>query len=417
MHLRRHHTTRPCHRVQRQRPSSRNRHQLLRHPKAPRQARRTNVANDAEVPHTPRSDHAQALLDWFAQHRRQLPWRNQPSPYAVLVSELMLQQTRVETVIDYFSRWMARWPTVGDLAQASQSDVLAMWTGLGYYNRARNLHAAAQTVMARHAGVMPSDDAALRALPGVGPYTVGAVRSIAFGQPAALVDGNVARVLARWTAFAGDPGQPKGRQAIWEIAEAWLSEPLPRAHPGAWNEALMELGATVCTPRSPRCPQCPVSGQCLARAQGREQVIPPVRQKTPPQLVRAAYAVIVGENEMQDGVADPEPFVLLGRRPENVRWAGLWEPPGVEGMDSLDVLNARLRAEGLTPGVPFGPIVHILTHRRYEVLAVPVRCPVDGVPLLPAFGYAELRFQAISHALGKESGLSRLAQKLLAVVV
>ncbi len=360
---------------------------------------------------------ADALLTWFAHNQRRLPWRNDPSPYAVLVSELMLQQTRVDTVLDYFNRWLARWPTVADLAQASQSDVLAMWTGLGYYNRARNLHAAAQAVMAQHGGAMPADEPSLRALPGLGPYTVGAVRSIAFGQPAALVDGNVARVLSRWTAFAGDPSQPKGRNHIWRVAEAWLLEPLPHAAPGAWNQALMELGATVCTPRSPSCGRCPVAAHCEAHAQGRAQAIPPVRQKAAAQLVRAAYAVIIADDGALVGVADSEPRVLLGKRPDDVRWAGLWEPPGVEGVDCLDVLNARLRAQGLEPGVPLGPIVHILTHRRYEVLAVPVRCPADQLPSLAAFDYAEVRVQAVSQALGKESGLSRLAQKLLATVV
>lgn len=375
-----------------------------------------HVAKDTDLPQS-----ASALLDWFALHQRRLPWRAtptaNPTPYAVLVSELMLQQTRVDTVIDYFNRWMARFPTLADLAAASQADVLAMWTGLGYYNRARNLHATAHAVMARHGGVMPQDEASLRALPGLGPYTVGAVRSIAFAQPAALVDGNVARVLSRWTAFDGDPNQPKGRAHIWQVAATWLQQPLPRAQPGTWNQALMELGATVCTPRSPDCPHCPVLATCQARAQGREQAIPPVRQKTPPLLVRAAYAVIVSDASAFEGVADAEPFVLLGRRPDDVRWAGLWEPPGVEGVDCLDVLNARLRAEGFEPEAPLGPIVHVLTHRRYEVLAVPVRVRAERLPTLAAFAYPELRFQALSAALGKESGLSRLAQKLLAVVV
>lgn len=329
----------------------------------------------------------------------------------------MLQQTRVDTVIDYYTRWLARWPTVSDLAAANEADVLAMWTGLGYYNRARNLHAAAQAVMAQHGGIMPADAASLRALPGLGPYTVGAVRSIAFGQPAALVDGNVARVLARWTAFDGDPNQPKGRDHIWRLAEAWLVEPLPRSQPSAWNQALMELGATVCTPRSPDCLLCPVANHCQARAQGRQQAIPPVRQKAPAQLVRAAYAVVVADDAVQEGVADSAPRVLLARRPTNVRWAGLWEPPGVEGDDCLTVLQARLAAAGLSAGAPIGPIVHILTHRRYEVLAVPVRCPPDVVPTLGDFAYVEMRFQTLDQAMAKESGLSRLAQKLLETVV
>lgn len=355
---------------------------------------------------------AAQLLDWYGHHQRNLPWRQQPTPYAVLVSELMLQQTRVETVIDYFQRWMARWPTIADLAQAAESEVLAQWTGLGYYNRARNLLATAQRVLTEHDGILPSDDAQLRALPGIGPYTVGAIRSIAFGQPAALVDGNVARVLARWTALTDDPTQPKGRAQVWQIAEDWLKTPPPRHQPGQWNQALMELGATVCTPRSPDCLLCPVQTHCQAHAQGLTQSIPPVRQKAASKLVKAAYALIVPEPEL-DGVADVVPSVLLARRPSDARWGGLWEPPGVEGDDCLVVLQERLRAAGLTPGRTLGPIVHILTHRRYEALVVQVQVPAGKFVELQDFPYAEMRFVPMTTALGKESGLSRLAQKLI----
>ena len=360
---------------------------------------------------------AAALLTWYQHAQRELPWRQAPTPYAVLVSELMLQQTRVETVRAYFVRWMARWPTIADLASATEAEVLAMWTGLGYYHRARNLHAAAQAVGRAYGGHIPSDAAALGRLPGLGPYTVGAVRSIAFGEPAPLVDGNVARVLARWSAWRGDPQQARGRAALWAMAEAWLELPAPRATPGAWNQALMELGATLCTPRSPQCSRCPVADDCLAQRTGTVAAIPPPRQKPQPVLVQAAYAVICTDPALASGVADPVPAVLLGRRPLAGRWPGLWEPPGVEGPDCLLVLRQHLLAAGLTPGEPLGPIVHLLTHRRYEVLALPVRIAPGDLPRLEALGYAALRLVPLSATLDVVGGLSRLAQKLVALAM
>ena len=359
---------------------------------------------------------AEALLAWYAQHRRALPWRVAPTPYAVLVSELMAQQTRVETVLDYFVRWMARWPTLHDLAAATEADVLAQWTGLGYYNRARNLHKTAQRVVADHGGQLPSDEASLRALPGIGPYTVGAIRSIAFGQPAPLVDGNVARVLARWLAMDDDPMQPRGQKVVWAEAAQWLTVPGPLAQPSAWNQALMELGALVCTPRKPQCLTCPVRTGCQAQAQGRTDTIPPVRQKAASQVVRAAYVLLVPDVAQDGGVADPEPRVWMAKRPDDGRWAGLWEPPGVEGADAVTVLTQQLHAVGLTPEKPLPVLVHVLTHRRYEVVPVPVRVP-PGVALPQGLlGYADARWMSLSDVAGKQSGVSRLGQKLVALL-
>lgn len=361
-------------------------------------------------PHTAQ----QALLDWYAANFRKLPWRDAPTPYAVLVSELMCQQTRVDTVIDYFVRWMARWPTVQDLAAADVQEVLAQWTGLGYYNRARNLHKAAQAVVERHGGQMPSDEAALRALPGLGPYTVGAVRSISFSEPAALVDGNVARVLARWHALEGDPTEGAAKKAVWQHAAAWLATGPARQSPGNWNQALMELGATICTPRSPKCLLCPVQPWCQAQRHGLQAQIPPVRQRKAPDLVPAAYALIVRDiGEITGGIADAsEPAVLLGRRPEGVRWAGLWEPPGCEGAAAAVQLRSWFQTQGLRELAVLPAITHVLTHRRYE--AVPLRAePLAGTPDLTPLGYAEARWMSLREVMSATSGLSRLAVRLV----
>jgi A/G-specific adenine glycosylase len=212
------------------------------------------------------------LLAWYRAHRRDLPWRATRDPYAIWVSEAMLQQTRVETVVGYYSRFLARFPDLERLCAASEEDVLAHWSGLGYYRRARNLQAAARILVERHGGRFPRESAALRALPGVGAYTAGAVLSIAFDLPEPLVDGNVARVLARWLALDGDPATPAVRRGLWETAAALL----PQRGAGDWNQALMELGATLCTPRKPRCGECPVAVHCQARRLGLEAELPRV---------------------------------------------------------------------------------------------------------------------------------------------
>ncbi len=361
--------------------------------------------------------HAEALLQWFALQQRQLPWRSPPGApptpaYAVLVSELMLQQPRVVTVLDYFRRWMQRWPTIEDLASASLDDVLAQWTGLGYYNRARNLHRTAVEVTTQFSGVIPSDEGSLASLPGLGPYTVGAIRSIAFGQPAALVDGNVARVLARWHAVAADPQSTPGKSLIWQHAERWLHSPSARQSPSAWNQALMELGATICSPRNPDCSQCPVSAGCQAFALGTPTDFPPPRQRKTSPIVAAQHALVVVDSADAQ-VADPgQMLVLLGQRPSSGRWAGLWEPPGTEGPDGAERLQNWLSDQALANAQEQPMITHILTHRRYEVRPLLVRTedrPVD----LGALGYVAQRWMPLAQAMSKTSGLSRLAQRLL----
>jgi A/G-specific adenine glycosylase len=237
-------------------------------------------------------------------------------PYAIWVSEVMLQQTQVATVLRYFPNWMRRFPSVRALARAPEADVLHAWQGLGYYSRARRLHAGARAVVERHAGELPQDHAALLDLPGIGAYSAGAIASIAFGAQRPLVDGNVVRVLARRFGLRGDPGKSPLRNALWTLA----GELVPAERPGDFNQALMELGATVCTPRAPACGSCPLAADCVARRDGTVELLPELPARPKPTRVRAV-AVAVREG---DGV-------VLTRLPATAtRWAGLWTFPHVE---------------------------------------------------------------------------------------
>ena len=263
-----------------------------------------------------------ALLEFFQQWQRDLPWRDAPwrdtpTPYGTLVSEIMLQQTRVETVVPYYLRWMKRFPDPETLAAADEEEVLRMWQGLGYYSRARNLLKAVREVVSVYGGEMPRDRAKLEALPGVGPYTAGAVASIAFGEPEPAVDGNVRRVLAR---LMDDPVPKPG------TLEGWARGLVDPDRPGDFNQALMELGAMVCTPRSPSCTSCPVSTHCEALAQGTVEERPaPKTRRAIPHLVEAVAVVVrapIGGR--------PAPEVLLLRRPATGLLARMWGCPGRE---------------------------------------------------------------------------------------
>lgn len=356
-----------------------------------------------------------ALLAWFQAARRDLPWRAgagrpAPTPYAVLVSELMAQQTRVETVIPYFERWMQRWPTVAELAAAPLQEVLEHWSGLGYYRRARHLHAAAQAVVARHGGAIPSEIDALAALPGLGPYTVGAVRSIGLGLPTAAVDGNAGRVLARWLAARDPLASTAGRKAVWAAAEALAHAPAASAAPGAWTQALMELGATLCTPRRPDCGRCPVHGFCQARAEGLETQLPTPTARRKPLDLQAVCALLVRVS------ADGSAHALIGLRPEQGRWAGLWEPPTVEGPQAETRMGQWLAAQGLPAGTSLPPLVHVLTHRRYRVTLLRVPVQASASPDLRPLNYAAARWQALPVQQQRGGGLSRLAWRALAAL-
>jgi A/G-specific adenine glycosylase len=257
---------------------------------------------------------AAALLPWYDHHRRDLPWRGSRDPYRIWVSEVMLQQTRVETVLRYFEAFLHRFPTVGSLAAAPLEEVLARWSGLGYYRRARQMHAAARAVVAR--GGFPSTAEELRRLPGIGEYTAAAVASMAFGERVAVLDGNVERVLARLLAVADDPR----KRAVRRRLGAATAELLDPQRPGDSNQALMELGATLCTPRRPRCPLCPLAPGCRAAGEGDAERYPRPRPRRP--RVRRSRLVALVEEEGR---------ALLFRRPEDSPLlAGTWELPWVE---------------------------------------------------------------------------------------
>lgn len=316
------------------------------------------------------ADIAARLVDWFSGAARDLPWRQTLDPYAVWVSEVMLQQTQVRTVIPYWARWMQRLPTVAHLASASSDDVLKLWEGLGYYRRARHLHAAAQAIVARPGARLPEDVDGWLALPGIGRYTAGAIASIAFNQPAPILDGNVARVLARVTALPGNPKQGSVAKALWAGAASLvdaahgLSVPPRLAHApcvrlsgpcSALNQALMELGALVCTPAQPACMDCPIRTLCRAHAMGRPTAFP---GSTPrPQAVHRAMAAIVWRDAGR---------WLVRQRPSNDVNGGLWEFPSLPcepGEDPKDVVARWLNVEA---GVlhPAGTIRHAITRHR-----------------------------------------------------
>ncbi len=256
------------------------------------------------------------LLSWYDRHARLLPWRARggarPDPYKVWLSEIMLQQTTVKTVAPYYARFLARWPTVAALAQASLDDVLRVWAGLGYYARARNLHACARAVVARHGGIFPASLAALRALPGIGDYTAAAIASIAFDLPAVPVDGNVERVVARL--FTVEEALPGAKPAIKQLAASLL----PPRRAGDFAQALMDLGATLCSPKRPACALCPWNDGCLARARGDQETFPRKAPKREGRLRRGAAFVAL----RADG------RVLLQKRPDKGLLASMSEVPG-----------------------------------------------------------------------------------------
>ncbi len=272
-----------------------------------------------------------ALLLWFETHQRPTPWRENPDPYRVWVSEVMLQQTQTATVIPYFERFIARFPTVQALADAPLEEVLRYWEGLGYYSRARNLHRAAQLI-AQNGGQLPSTPDRLRELPGVGAYTAGAIASIAFQQPAPVVDGNVIRVLARLLWLKGDLKTHAALQRLWQLAEQ-LVDP---ERPGDFNQAMMELGSTVCVPLQPRCSECPVSHLCEAYQRGQPNAVPEPSRRTPPRKVVDVSAIIERDGR----------FLLAQRAPDGL-WGGLWEFPRAtrDGRETLETVAQRAAAQ------------------------------------------------------------------------
>jgi A/G-specific adenine glycosylase len=338
---------------------------------------------------------AERLVAWHDQQQRSLPWRSAPAgrrdPYAVWVSEIMAQQTRLETVVGYYERWMARFPTLAALAAADQQEVLKLWEGLGYYARARNLHRAAQIVMAEHGGVIPADARALRRLPGIGDYTAGALLSLAYNQSAPILDGNVKRVLSRLFDIAEPIDVPATTRRLWELARAMV-EAAPADQAGALNEALMELGATICVPANPRCLLCPVASRCRAAAAGVQHL----RPVTLPKRATPHYDVTAGV------IWAGEPFhslLLIAQRPQAGMLGGLWEFPGGKlepGDADLAACLRREIAEELGISIDVGASVttvrHAYTHFRITLHVFHAR-HVMGEP--QALGCADWRWVAL----------------------
>ncbi len=308
-----------------------------------------------------RSDFAQRLIDWHRDHgRHDLPWQRTNDPYRVWLSEIMLQQTQVDTVIPYYARFLARFPDIAALAAAPLDDVLALWSGLGYYARARNLHKAARAVIDDHGGCFPSRADEIAELPGIGRSTAAAIAAFSFGERAAILDGNVKRVLCRAFGVDGFPGERTVETRLWELAESLL----PAADVGTYIQAQMDLGATVCTRGRPACDRCPLAESCVARSDDRIDSLPAARPRkaVPQRQVRVAVIHSAGR-------------VLLERRPPAGIWGGLLALPEIPASEAEPArwLEARF---GLAPraSAPLPPLNHAFTHFRLEI--APIRFEV-----------------------------------------
>ena len=287
------------------------------------------------------------LAEWYARGHRDLPWRRTADPYRIWVSEIMLQQTRAAAVVPYYRRFLERFPTIEALADAAEPEVLALWSGLGYYSRARNLLRAARQIAAL--GTFPRQYDELRQFAGIGDYTAAAVASIAFGEPRAVLDGNVLRVVARVENDAGDIRSPKTRARFRAVAQGWLE----RRHPGGFNQALMELGATVCLPRRPLCPECPLRGQCQARQRGTAGQLPVKLGTAQPERIEAELLLVRRGRR-----------ILLRQRPATEsRMAGFWDLPGPEHLPDA------------ASGADIGQFRHTITHHHYTFTVKAARAP------------------------------------------
>lgn len=343
------------------------------------------------------------LLGWFHANRRDLPWRRTRDPYAIWVSEIMLQQTQVATVLGYYDRFLTRFPDVRALARAGEAEVLHAFQGLGYYSRARRLHHAARVVVERYGGEVPRDPSQLRELPGLGAYTVGAIASIAFGLREPIVDGNVVRVLTRVFGLRGDPGRAPLKQTLWQLAR----DLVPLRDPGDFNQALMELGATRCTPQKPACSTCPLASSCKARLSGDPESLPELPARTAVTEVASAAAIVTqGER------------VLVAQRALNApRWAGLWTFPDVEleAGEPAEAGAARAVKERAGLVVRSGELLASVRHpiTRYRITLKAFRCTVVRGRLPPG-GAAKFHRIAQLGELALPSPHQKLARLLLA---
>jgi A/G-specific adenine glycosylase len=312
------------------------------------------------------------LMDWYRANARDLPWRRSRDPYHIWVSEIMLQQTQVATVIPYYIRFLKRFPTIKSLAEASLDEVLPLWSGLGYYRRVRNLHMAAQLIVAHHGGLVPRDSGELLSLPGIGRYTAGAVLSLAYNLPHPVVDGNVVRVLCRVTAMTEDPRRAGSSKKIWRLAELLVAG----QSPADFNQALMELGATICLSDRPQCRLCPVKGLCQGRLQGLADKIPFKRPPRRPERQLLMMVLAAGKGGR----------LLILKRDHPTLMTGLWEFPCIEcaelaqgdlmGISSRFKSELGLRLAGLER---IGQVRHAITYRRIQLQIFAARL-IRGIP-------------------------------------
>jgi len=335
------------------------------------------------------------VVVWQKKHgRHDLPWQNTQDPYAVWLSEIMLQQTQVVTVRAYFARFMARFPTVADLAAAHQDEVLALWSGLGYYSRARNMHRAAQDVVALHGGVFPRSSEALQTLPGIGRSTAAAVASLCFGEPIAILDGNVKRVITRYLGFKDDMASSRVEKKLWAIAQTMLpqrdvTQAMPR-----FTQGVMDLGATVCTPKKPQCTQCPVADACVAKAEGQPEAYPVKTRK----LKRSSEQLWLLHAVTRQG------DVWLMQRPQTGVWACLYCLPVFESFDALlAALPTKYHAQ-LEEGAVFK---HVLTHKDLHLHPVALTLP-STVKMGASMGEGQWVAKADWPALGLPAPIRQL---------
>jgi len=318
-----------------------------------------------------RTELSQLLLNWYDKNARDLPWRNHPDPYAIWISEIMLQQTRVESVIPYFNRWIEKFPNISSLADADQQDVLKLWEGLGYYSRARNLHNAAKIILNDYGAIMPDDPMLLESLPGIGKYTSRAIASMAFGKDYAALDGNIRRVLARVFNLEIPARSPEGEKKLWQLA----SENLPPGRAGDYNQAIMDLGASICSPKNPQCLICPIQSRCRSFSLGVQEQRPimPRKEQIPHYIVTAAIISL-------------DCKVLIAQRPNSGLLGGMWEFPGGkmnEGETLAQCLRREIKEELdciISVGDEIGVYHHAFTHFRITLHAF--RCNVtSGIPI------------------------------------
>lgn len=337
------------------------------------------------------SGFSERLLCWFDQYgRHDLPWQHPRSPYFVWLSEVMLQQTQVVSVKAYFARFVARFPTLPALAAASLDEVLSLWAGLGYYSRARNLHACAKLCVLHHAGTLPAQQAQLQALPGIGRSTAAAILAQAFEQKAAILDGNVKRVLARISATREWPGLAHVERALWSEAERRL----PATRFADYTQALMDLGATVCTARAPKCTICPLAKDCQALQQAITESLPVKRPKKTRPTRFASWLVVL----------DGQDRVLLTRRPELGIWGGLYSLP--EAADAADFFSQSLPLKNLVLHAPMPELTHVFTHFRLIATPIPARAR-------PSIGLAEPGFIWVDQQRMAQLGLPSPVRRLL----